>query len=201
MAPLAVTLTVDVVCPFSYLGCSRLFEALVMEEVAPALLAWTVEPVLTIPSPRSLSDDGQTEATRSSARYGDPAVLHRRVERLIARSGVTVRSGVSSERAHVLLTHTPDPELLRRLFKAHFDEGRDISSMGELCEIAAEQGIAREVVIELLENPERAAEVRTRAARYADMQTPRIRINGSAPFVGVQAVETYRRALAHGRRA
>ncbi len=200
MALLAVTLTVDVVCPFSYLGCSRLFEALVMEEITPAELVWSVEPATSHRMPVA-SAPNTLDLARGGARYGDPLVLERRVAQLLGRPGVAVRSGVSSQRAHVLLTHAPDPDLLRSLFKAHFEEGRDVSSMGELCEIAADHGIPGERVIELLENPERVADVLLRAARYADLQTPRIRICGSSPFVGVQTVDAYRRALVHGRRA
>ncbi len=188
-----MTVTADVVCPFSYLGCSRLFEALTLEAIAPADLVWSFEPVLAKRASAPTGDAG--------ARYGDPSVLRRRVERLATRGGAAARTDVSSQRAHVLLTRFPDPQLLRLLFEAHFENGRDISSMGELIDVAAMREIPRAAVIELLEDPELGADLRARAARYADMQTPRIRVSGSPPFVGVHTVDAYRRALAHGRRA
>lgn len=196
MALLALTVTVDVVCPFSHLGCARLFEALQLEGLAASELAFGFEPASSFDAQRSSTNVGGP-----SARYGDPSVLLRRVARVALRRGAPVREGVSSHRAHAVLTKFQDPELLELVFEAHFERGRDISSMGELCELAEKRGIARRDVLELLEDPEHAADVRAWAARNADLQTPRVRIGSEAAFVGVQSVDTYRRALAHGRRA
>lgn len=187
---LAVTVTADLVCPFSYLGCSRLFEALTDSGLALADVAWTFEPALSTRGP---------DAGGSLARFGDPAALGRRVQRLMGATGPAVRADVSGERAHVLLSRWPDPALLQLIFAAHFEEGRDISSMGVLCEVAARRGHAAASVLAVLEDPRLVADIRVRATRLDGLQAPRIRVSGSQPLVGVHSVAAYRQAIARAR--
>jgi predicted DsbA family dithiol-disulfide isomerase len=189
-------------CPWCFIGISRLVAAVSAAGVATPRFVF--EPFLLEPQ---TPDEGMDLRDTLKRKYGDPEPMFRRVEEVARASGLAmdfsrIQRGFSSVRAHTLVSAVAatgrDPlPLVLAIFRAYFSEGRDISSMGVLVEIAgAEVELEKSVVIGLLEDGAQLAATRDAAARANVRAVPTIAIGGGPPITGAADVETYRRALA-----
>jgi predicted DsbA family dithiol-disulfide isomerase len=117
-----------------------------------------------------------------------------------------IRRGFSSVRAHTLVAEVAATEeregtsgrtvaLVLAIFRAYFSDGRDISSMGVLIDLARQVGVEEATAVATLEDVAKLAATRQAAARATVRAVPSVVIGGGAPITGAADVETYRRAL------
>ncbi|HEX2903017.1 MAG TPA: DsbA family oxidoreductase [Jatrophihabitans sp.] len=140
----------DVVCPWCYLGKRRFEEALAGfehgDEVVVRYRSFELDPSApageTVPTVQVLADRyGMSPAQAEDAQ--------RQMEQRAAADGLTFRmAGLQSgntRTAHRLLQYAADeqlqPELVERLHRAYFSEGRSVFDPDSLVELAGEAGL------------------------------------------------------------
>ena len=211
-APLRVEVVSDFVCPWCFIGKRRLELALASRPEVTA--EWSYRPFLLDPATPEAGADLRERLLR---KYGDPEPLFRRVENAAKENGIDldfskIRRSVSTVRAHTLSRHAiakgTQRALVESLFAAYFLEGRDISAMDVLVELAGKASFDEAECIALLESPEELSETRAAAAEAAEQgisgvpftivekpgQGQRFAVSGAqAPEVFVRAID---RALA-----
>jgi predicted DsbA family dithiol-disulfide isomerase len=203
----------DVVCPWCYLGKARLEAALRSCNADPVLRwrAFQLDP----DAPRS----GRPLIPWLGRRFGGEARARAAMERVTALAsaeGLTLdfeRAVIANTfDAHRLLwfadqpeavlfgaTADTQPDMAEALHRAHFTEGRDISSPDVLTRIAAEQGLDPERVERLLTTTEGVAEVRGQTARAADLgitSVPTFIFAGRYAVSGAQDAATLQAVMA-----
>ncbi|MBL9026924.1 MAG: DsbA family oxidoreductase [Myxococcales bacterium] len=204
--PLSIEIVSDFACPWCLIGTRRLEIALAsLPDVAAS---WTYRPFLLDPSTPA---EGVDLRDRLRRKYGDPEPLFRRVETAAKESGIAldfdkVRRGVPTLRAHTLSRLAIDKgtqrALARDLFDAYFLEGRDISAMDVLLELAQRHGFSRDETLEALESPSELDQTReeARAAAEAGITgVPFVVIDQRFAVPGAQAPEMFRRAIERAR--
>lgn len=157
MAPLSLTVDVfsDIVCPWCYIGSSRLTQAI--QGLAGEVQAEVCyHPFLLDPA---VPKAGVSIADKLRKKYGvDPKQLWGRVEAAARESGLELdlsRQGMMypTEAAHTLLRHAHDretqPALAQALFKTYFMDAENISDVDVLARVAAEHGFSRSEAQEL----------------------------------------------------
>jgi predicted DsbA family dithiol-disulfide isomerase len=90
------------------------------------------------------------------------------------------------------------PQMMERLHRAHFAEGKDVSDPATLRALALEVGLAASKVGEVLEGQAFAAEVEEaeeRAVAYEIRGVPFTVMNGRLAVPGAQPVETFEKAI------
>lgn len=199
----------DVVCPWCYIGERRFGRAL---EAAGA------EDVELIFRPFQLDPNAPAEARPLSEylerRFGAMATgMQRRVGEFAAGEGVAVdwarALSANTERAHRLvrlaeLEYTFDVQrvVVDALFRAHFEEGRDVGDPAELVRIAKSAGIDAVRAAQWLDSAEGQADVREALAegRALGVQSvPTFVFDERFAIEGAQSVETFVQALAEVR--
>ena len=143
----------DVVCPWCFIGCRRLAEAIALYgEKQPGfrpLVSW--HPFQLNPD---LPSEGIDRRAYLEAKFGGPERAAQIYDRVRA-AGRTVGIDFAFERiqrqpntrdAHRLISWAQSrgsaEELVERLFRAYFLEGRFVGDRGVLAEIAGEAGLA-----------------------------------------------------------
>ena len=185
MGSLRISLISDFMCPWCYIGLTRLERAAEQLGVA-AEVVWTFRPFLLEPKTPAEGLDLRDNLRR---KYGDPEPLFRRVEQVAAQDGLAIdftkiRRGYSSVRAHTLVAERPSLSLVTAVFKAYFSEGKDISSMDVLIDLAERSGLSREETIQLIEQPEAQQAIRQQAAAASVRAVPALSFGGPALEVG-----------------
>ena len=208
--PLSIDVISDVVCPWCYLGEKRLAVAL-SEEAAPVVVRWRpyqLDP--TIP-------DGGLDRTeymeRKFGRDGRLKAIHDHLVQLGAEVGLPFAFDKIAKAPNTLDAHRvirwagstgAQGEVVDRLFRAYFVEGRDIGDRAVLLDIAAESGLDTALVARLLEDDADVEAVRSEIA-----QAQAIGVTGVPFFIfagrlgvpGAQDVSVLRRAIAEARAA
>jgi predicted DsbA family dithiol-disulfide isomerase len=149
----------DVICPWCYLGKRRLERALTDLGLTGApTIRWL---------PFELNPDmpqaGMPRAEYRARKFGAQrsAELDARMEALGREDGVAfafnrMQRTPNTRRAHMLIAHATDEgfgdAVVEALFRAYFEEARDIGDPEVLAEIAAAQGLAGEGVRAALDN-------------------------------------------------
>jgi predicted DsbA family dithiol-disulfide isomerase len=211
VTPKTIHVTSDFMCPWCFIGVSRLVAALREAHPEPAAVEprLVFEPFLLDPA---TPEEGLDLRDKLRRRYGDPEPMFRRVEEVARASGLAmdfskIQRGFSSVRAHALVsevaateegrgTSTRSVRLVLAIFEAYFSEGRDISSMGVLIDLGRGVGLEASAVVAILEDGAKLAATRAAAARSTARAVPSIAIGAAPPITGAADVETYRRALA-----
>jgi predicted DsbA family dithiol-disulfide isomerase len=206
-----IHVTSDFMCPWCFIGISRLVAALGADPSEPGGVRGRLvfEPFLLDPT---TPEEGLDLRDKLRRKYGDPEPMFRRVEEVARASGLQmdfskIRRGFSSVRAHTLVSELAAIEeragtsgrtvgLVLAIFRAYFSEGRDISSMGVLIELGREVGLDESAVTAVLEDGAKLAATRAAAARATVRAVPSVTVGDGAPITGAADVETYRRALA-----
>jgi predicted DsbA family dithiol-disulfide isomerase len=180
-----VQIYADVVCPWCYIGALRFKRALhsypELRRVEVCYLPFQLEPDAP-PEPEPIE-------RRLRQKYGRHAVeMMRSATDAAHAEGAVIRLdqalAVNTFDAHRLLqwaleTHGPETQfnLMHHLYRAYFEHGANIADHGELAGIAAEAGLDRDAVKELL-NGDDGVETLESALE-------------EAPRLGVTAVPTF----------
>jgi predicted DsbA family dithiol-disulfide isomerase len=211
---LTIDIVSDVVCPWCYVGEKRL-EAALSEEAGPVLVRWRpyqLDP--TIPA------EGLDRAEYMEKKFGKSGRLqsvHDNLTRLGAELGLPfafdkIKRSPNTLDAHRLIRWAASAgaqtEVVDRLFKAFFVEGRDIGDRKVLVEIAGECGLDASEVEKALADGADSGLVRQEIEEAQAMGVSgvpffifggRLGVPGAAePAVLRQAIAQARAAMAEG---
>jgi predicted DsbA family dithiol-disulfide isomerase len=206
--PLTIDVVSDVVCPWCYLGEKRLAAALA-EASEPVVVRW--RPYQLDPTIPDGGLDRKEYMERKFGRDGRLNAVHDNLVRLGAEVGLPFAFDKIAKAPNTLDAHRVirwagstgvQSEVVDRLFRAYFIEGRDIGDRAVLLEIAAESGLDTEVVGRLL-----AEGADVEAVRSEISQAQAIGVTGVPFFIfagrlgvpGAQDVSVLRRAMAEAR--
>jgi predicted DsbA family dithiol-disulfide isomerase len=183
--PIDVDLIADLACPWCYIGLARLDRARAMRPDWPVRLRWW--PFLLNPS---LPPEGMDRAAYLRAKFGGDEAA-RQVYRRIVESAQDDGIAFAFERMKrtpntilaqrlILLAEQQDrgEELIRVLFRALFEQGRDIGHLETLLELAATAGLERAAAEAFLRSQEQAKEIVT-----AHQRAERLGVRGVPVFV------------------
>ena len=208
----AITVDVvsDVVCPWCYLGKRRLERALTLvPDVSVTVRWWPFQLDATIPP------EGMDRAEYVRRKFGDPARLDAVHDRLVGfgrNEGIdyrfeSIKRAPNTLDAHRLARWVPEArqdELIERLFRANFSEGRDVGDHGVLASIGADFGLdARETEARLGSAEDRAevaAEIEN-AYRIGVTGVPCFIVDRRYAVMGAEAPETIAQAIRKGLEA
>lgn len=204
MGVLAVDFVSDVICPWCFIGFTRLEQALEGQEADVTLRPFQLDP--------STPPEGADLRERLRAKYGvDPEQMFGRVEAAAREAGIAldfakVRRTPNTLKAHVLMgaakAKGTQRALAKALFGAYFLTGEDIGDDAVLTKLATAHGFTEEEAAAVL------ADERARAATQdeaAELSAQGIR---GVPFTifeqklavsGAQPLEVFQQAIARAR--
>lgn len=161
MAPTSLTIDVfsDIVCPWCYIGSTRLTQAIQgLEGVVQAEVCY--HPFLLDPT---VSRSGASIADKLRKKHGvEPKQLWGRVEAAARDSGLELDLSrqqlmYPTDAAHTLLRHAHDrdtqPALAQALFKTYFVDAENISDVEVLARVAVDHGFSWSEAEELASCP------------------------------------------------
>jgi predicted DsbA family dithiol-disulfide isomerase len=213
--PLTIDIYSDVMCPWCLIGWGQLTKALgELEGEIAAEVRWR---------PFELNPDmpqaGEEQEAHLRRKYGRPAEEGARIRgqmKAIAESaGVSLSYGGEGEAPPAMMWNTRDchklltfaledagPEaqtaLKLALFRAHFNERRNLGDRAVLLDIAAANGLHREAAKAALDDPELEARViaeEQQAWDYNITGVPAMIVDGRFLIPGAQSPEVYVNAL------
>ncbi len=197
----------DFVCPWCLIGTHRLERVLDDLELG-AETRIRYRPFMLDPN---TPPEGKNIPEELRRKYGrDPAPMFARVEAEARASGIKLDLAkqplmVPTARAHTLMQHTPietQHALAKDLFEAYFLDGRNISELDVLGELAVAHGhVADEVARWLTDADELAATKREaeQAARMGIQGAPFFIIDSALAISGAQPEDVFRRSLLQAR--
>ncbi|MEN9755525.1 MAG: hypothetical protein RLZ07_1907 [Pseudomonadota bacterium] len=145
-SPLTIDIVSDVVCPWCYLGKANLEKALA-DYNEPVIVRWhpfQLDPTIPL--------EGLDRKAYMAKKFPDPSYLknaHERLKSLGDALGLkfdfeAIAKSPNTLDAHRLIQWADDPEqqdkIVTALFKAYFEQGRDIGNKALLTEIAVKNG-------------------------------------------------------------
>jgi predicted DsbA family dithiol-disulfide isomerase len=149
----------DIACPWCYIGKRRLEKALArFEHRDQVRIRWRSFELDPSAPPERGGDYEQRIAAKYGVRVDQVRAMGRRLTELGAAEGVhfrfdLVRAGATRD-AHRLVAlaaeHGQADQLMERLLRAYHEEGRLVSDLPTLAELAAETGLPAAEVAELL---------------------------------------------------
>ena len=201
--PPTIDFVSDVICPWCFIGFTRLQQALEKSGMNDAAI--TMRPFL-------LSADTPPEGTdlRESLqkRYGgDPEKMFSKVEAAAKASGIPldftkVRRTPNTLKAHALLTEAIDKgtqlPLAKALFHAYFLEGRDIGEDAVLGELGTAHGFTAEEVTKIVSDRKLLLDTREEAEEIASQGVsgvPFTIFDQRLAVSGAQSVEAFEAAI------
>lgn len=197
-----VELYSDVVCPWCYIGMTRLDQVLaehpeVTVEYRPFLLRADVPP------------EGFDIPAMLKKRYGaDPKQMFARVEAAAKESGLLLDlskqpRSYSSVDAHTMIRYAGKQgrahDVKRALFAAHFDEAKNISDHDVLAAIGVTHGLDEEAVRALLRDEDERRLTHALAGGASQLGisgVPFFVFDGRLAVSGAQPIEVLRQAIA-----
>lgn len=203
----------DLVCPWCYLGKRRLEKALAgLPEAGPVEVkfhAFQLDPTL----PRGeLFDQGELLVRKYGSPPAEIVAMQRKLEGLAAEDGleyhlVGAKTGNTLDAHRVVKLATirgVEPQVVDRLFRAHFTEGRSIFDAASLAALGGEAGLDPEEVRACVEQQALGPEVEEdlRMAREMGVRgVPFFLIDRAFAVNGAQPVDLMTRALKHALQA
>jgi predicted DsbA family dithiol-disulfide isomerase len=182
-APIEVDFVADLACPWCYLGLVRLDRARSMRPDRPVRVRW--RPFFLNPG---MPPEGMDRAAYVRRKFGgDARDVYRRIEDSGRADGVTFAFERMPRTPNTLLAHRlilfaeeqgKADAVIRALFRALFQEGRDVGRADVLVEVAKEAGLDPAEVSEFLEGDRFAPEVHA-----AHERAERIGIRGVPVFI------------------
>ena len=169
---LTIDIVSDVVCPWCYLGKRRLAQALAGEQREEIAVRW--RPYQLDPS---IPPGGLERKAYLRNKFGDDGRLetaHERLRRLGGEEGIAfafdkIERAPNTLDAHRLIRWASaagvQDEIVERLFRLYFEEGRDIGDRQLLVEAAREAGMGSMAVEERLSEGVDEKEVRREIAQ------------------------------------
>jgi predicted DsbA family dithiol-disulfide isomerase len=207
---LSIDIVSDVVCPWCYLGEKRL-EAALAEEAQPIAVRW--RPYQLDPT---IPEGGLDRAEYMAKKFGKSGRLqsvHDNLTRLGREVGVPfafdkIKRAPNTLDAHRLIRWASSAgaqaEVVDRLFRAYFVEGRDIGDRSVLTEIGAECGLEANLVEKLLAEGADGDLVRQEIEQAQAMGVsgvPFYIFAGRIGVPGAQEPSVLRQAMAQARQA
>jgi predicted DsbA family dithiol-disulfide isomerase len=162
--PLTIAIVSDVICPWCYLGKRRLEQALAALD-RPAEIQWLPYELNPTMPPEGMARASYREQKFGAARA---AQLDQQLRAVGESEGVSFAferqaRTPNTRRAHQLITFAASEgkadAVVEALFKAYFEEGRDIGDDETLGDIAAEAGLDRTTALAAIGDPGLAAYV------------------------------------------
>jgi predicted DsbA family dithiol-disulfide isomerase len=182
-APIEIDFVADLACPWCYLGLVRLDRARAMRPDRPVRVRW--RPFFLNPG---MPQDGMDRAAYLRRKFGgDARDVYRRIEDSGRADGVTFAFERMPRTPNTLLAHrlilfaeeqSKADAVIRALFRALFQDGRDVGRPEVLAAIAGEAGLDQAGVSEFLKDDRLAPEVHA-----AHEQAERIGIRGVPVFI------------------
>jgi predicted DsbA family dithiol-disulfide isomerase len=207
---LVIDVVSDVVCPWCYLG-EKCLDAAIAQEPQPVVIRW--RPYQLDPT---IPEGGLDRAAYMEKKFGKDGRLrtvHDNLVRLGAEVGLPfafdkIKRAPNTLDAHRLIRWSATAGALRevvdRLFRAYFVEGRDIGDRAVLADIAKASGLDGDLVEQFLNDGSDADEVRREIAEAQAIGVtgvPFFIFAGRLAVPGAQDPETLRRAMAEARQA
>jgi predicted DsbA family dithiol-disulfide isomerase len=197
----------DIVCPWCFVGQSRLAATLAKRPEMTAEVIW-----LPFELNPAMPTEGRPRADYLRERFGDVnrfADAQRQLKEIGEQEGIRFDfSGIqrmpNTRRAHVLLAYVrrENPALQTRaarlLFEAYFSEGLDIGDPHCLAALAERLGLDSSVVMPVLDDATLHAEVQALealAARWNVSGVPTFIFDRRTGFSGAQPVAVFERAF------
>jgi predicted DsbA family dithiol-disulfide isomerase len=197
--PIDVDLIADLACPWCYIGLARLDRARAMRPDWPVRLRWW--PFLLNPS---LPPEGMDRSAYLRAKFGgDEAArqIYRRIVESAQGDGIAFAfermkrtpNTILAQRL-ILFAEQQDrgEDLIRILFRALFEQGRDIGHLGTLLELAEQAGFERAAAEAFLRSEEQAKEIvaaHQRAERLGVRGVPVFVVDREQAIAGAQPPE------------
>jgi predicted DsbA family dithiol-disulfide isomerase len=194
----------DVVCPWCYIGKSRLEQALARYdgEVTVRYRPFQLDPS-PVPAPVPM-----VEAL--AAKFGDAdraRQMFAHVSQVAAGDGLRLdfdrAVAANTFDAHRLISYATDhgrgADMVDALYRAHFTDGVDIGSHDALATVAGEVGLDAADVRRFLDSDERTADVSAELAAARELgvtSVPTFVLAGKYAVTGAQEAETLLAALA-----
>jgi predicted DsbA family dithiol-disulfide isomerase len=182
-APIEIDFVADLACPWCFLGLVRLDRARAMRSDSPVRVRW--RPFLLNPH---MPPEGMDRTTYVRRKFGGSAKeVYERIEESGRADGVAfafdrMPRTPNTTLAHRLILFAEErgaaDVVIRALFRALFQEGRDVSRPDVLAAVAEEAGLDRAEVNEFL-----SGERLTREVNAAHQQAERIGIRGVPVFI------------------
>ncbi len=207
---LTIDVVSDVVCPWCYLGEKRL-EAALAEESRPVAVRW--RPYQLDPTIPEGGLDRAEYMERKFGRNGRLKSIHDHLVRLGAEVGIRfafdkIGHAPNTLDAHRLIRWAGSAggqrEVVDRLFRAYFVEGRDVGDRAVLLDVAAVSGLDADIVDKLLAEGADADAVRREIAEAKAIGVtgvPFFIFAGRVGVAGAQDIPFLRRAMAQARAA
>ncbi|HEU0298836.1 MAG TPA: DsbA family oxidoreductase [Longimicrobium sp.] len=191
----------DVVCPWCWIGETRLHRALGQRPQIGAEVVW--RPFQLQPD---LPPEGKPWDEVVRTKFGGPEraqAMFQQVAAAGAYDGLKfeferIPGHPNTRDAHRLVLLAQESGLARQmaeaLFAANFTEGRDIGSTSVLADVAAQVGLDRDRVARFLAGDQHGPEVDASQAEAASLGingVPYFVIDGKYAFSGAQSLETF----------
>jgi predicted DsbA family dithiol-disulfide isomerase len=203
---LPIAIVSDIVCPWCFIGKARLETALAQhgltDKVAITWLPYELNP--------DMPPEGMDRTAYLDAKFGPGKrkEIEIRLSEAALESGVTfnwgkVTKSVNTRMAHMLVaaasTVQRGSDMKAALFKAYFQEGRDIGDMETLVAIAVEQGFDEQAAREELTNDELRETViglEAHASQVGVTGVPFFIVDGKLAVSGAQTAEVWAQVFA-----
>jgi len=197
--PIDVDLIADLACPWCYVGLVRLDRARAMRPDWPVRLRWW--PYLLNPS---LPPEGMDRAAYLRAKFGGDAAarqVYRRILESAQGDGIAFAFERMSRTPNTILAHRlvllaerqgRGEDVIRTLFRALFEQGRDIGHLKTLVELAGKAGLEGAAAEAFLRSQEQAEEVvlaHRRAERLGVRGVPVFVVDREHAITGAQPPE------------
>ena len=210
-APFAIDVVSDVVCPWCYVGKRHLEAALAgLPDLDEAVVRW--HPFELNPE---LPSAGVDRAAYLEQKFGGPAraaEIYERVREAGRAAGITfdfasILRQPNTRDAHRLVAWAQAggdaKDLVERLFRAYFEEGRFIGDRATLAALAGEAGLDAQAARAWLDSGKGAAEIghaEERARELGITGVPFFIFDGRVGLSGAHPPEAMREAIERARR-
>lgn len=203
---LPIAIVSDLACPWCFIGKARLETALanhnLTERVAITWLPYELNP--------DMPDEGMDRTAYLDAKFGPGKrrEIELRLSEAALESGVTfnwtgVKKSVNTRMAHMLVaaaaTVQRGSEMKAALFKAYWQDGRDIGDLETLVAIATEEGFDEQAARDELSNDELRETIiglEAHAQKVGVTGVPFFIIDGKLAVSGAQTPDVWRQVFA-----
>ncbi len=195
----------DPICPWCYIGKTRLEQALAEEEDAPFSIEW--HPFQLNPD---MPKEGMDRREYLETKFGgkDNAVnVYAEIERNAREDGLDINFAAIKRTPNTIDAHRlihwagieqKQNTVVDALFNAYFKDGRDIGHIDVLCDIADSAGMDAATVRKLLSSDADVDDIRKRDTHSRDMgvnSVPTFIVANQHAVPGAQSADLWRRVL------
>lgn len=159
----------DPICPWCYIGKTRLDRALELNPTHNFIIEW--HPFQLNPT---MPKDGMDRREYLEAKFGgqkEAIEVYRNIDKTATETGLSLNFGGIKRTPNTIDAHRlihwagiegKQNSIIDRLFKAYFQEGRDISEHSVLTRIASAAGMDQDVVRSLLKSDADKEDIKAR---------------------------------------